>query len=143
MHNRSGGSVSHLYHPDNVKLIRSHEEWRVRRKQKLIVLSKLRESPTKFSLFQAMEAEPGLVEQQNRIHVGSCCLGKEHHEEGHQPLEPLRSLVELQVHAKRIFHHHLEVLLIRHYAYRVVRAGRRTSWPLPAQGLPDFADFVR
>src|SRR5580704_3970122 len=101
MHNRSGGSVSHLDHPNNVKLIRSHEKWRVRREQKLIALSELRESPAKFSLFQAMKAEPGLVEQQNRIHVGSRCLGKEHHEERHQPLETLGSLVELHVHAKR------------------------------------------
>ena len=80
-------SVNHVNDANDVEFVASHQKGRMRRKHQLIVDREPRKSMPEFPLFESVEAETGLIEQQNCVYMLSRSLGEEHDEERNQPLE--------------------------------------------------------
>ena len=88
------------------------------RVQGLIAFSQTRDRLSEFALLETVQAQTRLVKQQDGIGVGVRSFGEEHDKERNQPLKTTRPLVELDLDAKLVYHHDLEVLTVCYHAHR-------------------------
>src|SRR5690606_36823482 len=104
--------VRHIYDAHHVKLAWADEERGVRRVEGLILGGEARDRLSEVPLLEVVQVQARLVKQENRVLVLLRSLREEHHEEGYEPLEALRALIQLDLHAKLVFDHDLEVLTV-------------------------------
>ena len=141
VHLGADASIGQLDDAHLVQLVGPDEERRMGGEEQLVRLGQPRQRRAELALLESVQAESGLVQEEDRISVVVLGLGEEHDEEGDEPLEALGALVELDLDPEGVLHHHLEVLLVGLDADRVVGPRAPRAARLPG-GLPHLLDLL-